>query len=146
MKKVMLAATAAFLALSASASMAETNRINMVLKNASTGEVLFDCGTINIHREIGVLAPGVVLITKNTPMSLSGDLNDLPPTLRGYVQACIRGSETIYAGHTQPIVSIGIGATRIIGGGNSVNNLYGSQAGSVSISGADADANAQAGH
>jgi hypothetical protein len=114
--------------------------IDLYLRDMVSNEIVFKCGTIYRHRQIGVLQPGTVLMNRDMATSPTGDLKDLHPKIQGYIKACNQSHQTIYAGHSQPIFSIGIGVTRIQGGGNT--NVYGSQAISGSNSGANAGANA----
>jgi hypothetical protein len=116
--------------------------INLYLRDMGTGKIIFHCGSIYRHRQVGVVRPGTVLINRDMATSPTGDLKDLHPKIQGYIKACNQSHQTIYAGHSQPILSVGIGVTRIQGGGST--NVYGSQAYSGSSSAADAGANAAA--
>ena len=96
----------------------------------TTGEVIGDCGDININRVAGVAHPGVVLITKSGTPKTTVPLNQLSKADQKLVRACNSGShEIIFANSHQPILSVGVGASYNAGGGTS--NVYGSTAAAV---------------
>lgn len=102
------------------------------------GNRVFDCGDIYRHRQIGILRPGTVVINQ-APVVLTAPLHEYSERQQQFIKAC-NSRQTIYAGHSQPILNIGIGATYHMGGGDTT--LYGSTATSGSTSGATAGATA----
>jgi hypothetical protein len=108
---------------------------NLVLATPD-GEKIGNCGKIYWNRQPGVVLPGTVLINK-TVVKSTAPLSQLSNADARLVRGCNSGGhETIYAGHTQPIVQVGAGYSYIDGGGDS--NVYGSSAVSDSKSGAEA--------
>lgn len=137
MKKFALSiVAAAAVTLPASSAFAD-NKIKLKLRNQH-GEIVFDCGTINIHKTVGLATPGTVLITRNAPMAVG----KVSRKTQAYINKCLQGSQVIYAGHTDPMLQIGVGIHKQLGGGDSNINVYGSQAISGSSSGASAGATA----
>ena len=137
MKKFFVLAST-ILALTATSVAADSSRIHRVIKNAA-GEVIFKCGDINRHRQVGLVQPGTVLITVSPVISATGDNRDLNKQQQGFANAC-NNQRILFANSHNPVVGIGIGVglNHVTGGGDS--NIYGSQAYSGSQSGATAGA------
>ena len=119
---------------------ADTTSIKRNIVDRNTGEVLFRCGDIYTHRIAGVVRPGGILVNQ-APVVPVAPLHRYSKRMQSYILAC-NANHTLYAGHTQPMVGIGIGIgiNKQIGGGDT--NLYGSQAYSGSNSGAVSNAGA----
>lgn len=122
------------------ASSAQADVIKRVIKDQQ-GNVLFRCGSVYRHRQVGVVRPGTVLINQ-APVVLVAPIEHYSPRQQQFIRAC-NANHTLFANSHQPILNIGIGVTRHLGGGDSETNVYGSSAASTSNSAADADANSQ---
>ncbi len=135
MKKMIIGAVAlSFLASTASAEVWTKRK----LRNMKTGEIVFDCGTVDIQRRAGFVTPGAVMVTRNGPVAIG----KVSAKTQAYIRACYAGTETLYVGHSDPMLQLGVGVTKHVGGGDSNISVYGSQAFSGSSSGASAGASA----
>jgi molybdopterin biosynthesis enzyme len=138
MKKFITALVMASAMVTGGAGVASADAIKRVIKNQA-GEVVFRCGSIYRHRQAGLFTPGTVVINQ-APVVPVAPLHKYPQEVQAYIRAC-NSNHTLYAGHTQPMFSVGIGVTKHVGGGDT--NLYGSQAISGSNSGATSGSTAE---
>lgn len=116
------------------AACSTTDTIERSVVDPVTKNKKFDCGSIYIHRTSADIRAGTVVMNQ-APRVPTAPMHRYSPEVQAYIRAC-NSNHTIYAGHTQPIVNVGIGINKQVGGGNT--NVYGSQAYSGSSSGANA--------